>query len=131
MNPMNWPWLLVALGGGVGSLVRYVVAVQTRTWWGEGFPWGTLFVNVVGCLLIGLLAELVGEREVLRPELKFALIVGFLGGFTTFSSFGLETVELLQLGRTTAASLYVLGSNILGLLAVVAGWYLARLWATA
>ena len=128
---MNWPWLWVVLGGGAGSLVRYAVAVGSRSWWGDGFPWGTMFVNMVGCLLIGLLAELMGQREVLRPELKFALIVGFLGGFTTFSAFGLETIELLRMGRTTAAGLYVVGSNILGLLAVVGGWHLARLWASA
>ena len=128
---MNWPWLWVALGGGAGSLVRYAVATASRTWWGADFPWGTLLVNVLGCLMIGLLAELIGQREVLRPELKFALIVGFLGGFTTFSSFGLETIELLRLGRTTAAGLYVVGSNILGLFAVMGGWYLARFWPSA
>ena len=83
--------LLVLLGGGLGSAARYLVAVWMADRFGPFFPWGTLTVNILGSLLIGLLATLADELGSLGPEVRLFLIVGVLGGFTTFSSFSLET----------------------------------------
>ena len=117
--------LLIALGGAVGSVARYgVVTLFFRPAAKGLFPWGTLVVNLLGCLLIGTLHGLLGDR-IVRPEYRFLLVVGLLGGFTTFSSFGWETVTLLRDGHPSRAIAYVLASNVLGILLVAAGWRLS------
>lgn len=125
----------VALGGALGAAARYLVAgwVQ-RAGWVEGlrggaalFPWGTFVVNVSGCTAIGLLAGLLEERSVAAPELRLFLLVGVLGGYTTFSSFGLETQRLLAEGSVAVALANVVGSVVVGLGAVLGGMALARL----
>ncbi len=122
--------LLIALGGAIGSVLRYLVALWMHRLTGAGFPWGTLAVNVTGCLLIAVLHALfTGPPPAVTPvreELRLALLVGLLGGFTTFSTFGLETLTLLQDARYAAASAYVLLSNTLGLAAAAAGFLLTR-----
>lgn len=127
-----WPamrWLLLFVAGGAGALLRYGVAgvVQART--GTAFPWGTLAVNVSGCLLIGLLATWFESRSMLSAELRIAVLIGLLGGFTTFSTFGLETWRLLEGGEWLGAAANAVGSVLVGLLAVVAGIQLGRLLA--
>ncbi len=119
-------WALLFLAGGAGVMLRYALAgaVQTRT--GGLFPWGTFAVNVLGCLAVGVMATWLEERSVLAPELRVALLVGLLGGFTTFSTFGLETWRLLAEGESVRAFANVAGSLVVGLLAVVAGVRLAR-----
>ncbi len=121
---MRLGWIFLA--GGAGALLRYALAgvVQERA--GDGFPWGTLVVNVVGCFAIGVLATAFEERSVLSPELRLALLVGLLGGFTTFSTFGLETWRLLEDAELARALANVAGSVAAGLAAVVAGASLAR-----
>jgi len=114
--------LLVALGGAAGSVARYGVGVAAARWLGLGFPWGTLIVNVVGGLAMGLLAARVGPENV---DLRLALGVGVLGGFTTFSTFSLETVRLMQ-HQPGMAALYVLSSVVLSVGACWVG-YLVRL----
>ena len=116
-------WLLVFAFGGIGAVVRVAIgaAVGLRT-----FPWATLLVNVAGCLAIGALHELLVTRLALSPLWRPALIGGLLGGFTTFSAFGLETWQLLQSGRAVAAVVYALGSVVLGVAAVAVGMALAR-----
>ncbi|HEY8122819.1 MAG TPA: CrcB family protein [Myxococcota bacterium] len=116
-------WLLVFCFGGVGALSRVAIgaALGLRT-----FPWATLAVNFAGCLAIGALHEFLSVRVALSPLWRPALIGGLLGGFTTFSAFGLETWQLLQSGRTAAALLYALGSVVLGIAAVAVGIALAR-----
>lgn len=116
-------WLLVFGLGGVGALLRVAIgaALGLRT-----FPWATLLVNFAGCLAIGALHEWLSTRLALSPLWRPALIGGLLGGFTTFSAFGLETWQLLQSGRVGAAVLYALGSVVLGIAAVAAGIVLAR-----
>ena len=116
----------IFLGGGVGALLRFGLAgvVQARA--GESFPWGTLVVNVVGCFAIGVLATAFEERSVLSPELRVALLVGVLGGFTTFSTFGLETWRLLEDAELARALANVLGSVAAGLVAVVLGVIVTR-----
>ena len=94
---------------------------------GETFPAGTLVVNIVGCFLAGLLFYLVQERNLVKPLTGTVLMIGFLGGFTTFSSFGLQTFTLLRDGEFWFASLNIIGSNLLGLLMVWAGYTLGRL----
>lgn len=120
--------LAVALGGALGALGRYVLStcLQTRlqSWTGVGFPWGTLGVNLLGCLLLGVLFALV-QRQDLSGELQALLAVGVLGSFTTFSTFSLETVELLQDGDWGKAAAYVVVSLLLGIAAVAAGMALA------
>lgn len=120
--------LAVALGGALGALGRYVLStgLQTRLqgWTGVGFPWGTLGVNLLGCLLLGVFFALV-QRQDLPGELQALLAVGVLGSFTTFSTFSLETVELLQDGDWGKAAAYVVVSLLLGIAAVAGGIALA------
>jgi CrcB protein len=119
-------WLLLFTAGGLGAMLRYALSgwVQDRA--GDAFPWGTLAVNVVGCFAIGVLATALEERSVLAPELRIALLVGLLGGFTTFSTFGLETWRLLIGGELGPALANALLSVLLCLLAVALGGILAR-----
>lgn len=114
--------LLIFLGGGTGAVLRYGVQAGVLRYTGPAFPWGTLAANVIGCLLIGALATALPTD---RLELRLALVVGLLGGFTTFSSFSHETLTLAQRGDVGLAVIYVLVSNGLGLAAAAIGWLLA------
>lgn len=118
--------LLVLAGGGIGSLARYLVALWTASAFGPFFPWGTLTVNVAGSFLIGLLATLADEAGIVGPGLRVFLVVGVIGGFTTFSSFSLETVRLAEGPELAAALGNLLANLILGFAAVVLGMTLAR-----
>jgi fluoride exporter len=111
--------LLVALGGAVGSVLRYETGALVLRQAGAGqFPWGTFTVNVLGCAIAGALAGL-GERHAfLTAEMRLLLFTGFLGGFTTFSAFGVETIALVQRGAWTIAAAYVLSSIACGLAAL-------------
>ncbi len=117
---------LVVLGGGVGAAGRWLVdqAIQARH--DSTLPWGTFAVNVLGSLLLGVLlgASLLGPADARWVAL---LGTGFCGGFTTFSTFGYETVRLLEDGARLSAALNALGSVVVGLAAAVAGWWLAGL----
>lgn len=115
-------WLLVVLGSALGGLARWSVVEWVSARSGSGFPWGTLLVNVCGGLAIGACAPFAG-----RDPVKFGLMVGVLGGFTTFSAYSLQTFELLQAGRVGVAAAYALGSVAACLAACWAGWTLARL----
>ena len=109
----------VMAGGALGCGLRYWVSqALVRP---DQFPMGTLTVNLVGCFLIGVMATWFGQLADLSEGIRLAVIVGFLGGFTTFSSFGLDTVRLLEDGRIAAATTYVLMSNVIGILAVWGG----------
>lgn len=113
--------LLVGTGGFIGSVLRYLLSsyVQQLSK-GLQFPFGTLAVNVVGCVLVGFLAELADQRNLISDETRGFLIVGILGGFTTFSAFGNETMNLLRSGE-----LWLAGANIVGhiLLILIAVWF--------
>ena len=114
--------LLVGLGGAFGSITRYLVGNATMRWAephnAVGFPWGTLLVNILGCAAIGMLAVLIERLASLNTELRLLLITGFLGGFTTFSSFGLDTWYLMRKGEWLYATAYVSASVGFGILAV-------------
>jgi CrcB protein len=113
--------LLVGIGGFLGSIARYLVSgyIQDRT--GEIFPFGTLAVNVIGCFAIGGLSELAEARAFLSPEARALVVVGVLGGFTTFSTFGNETVNLLRDGEWMFAVMNLLTHAVLAIGAVWVG----------
>lgn len=117
--------LCIALGGGIGALLRYGLSVWVHRGATPVFPWATLITNVCGCFLMGFLAQSVLAAE-LRETLRLALLVGLLGGFTTFSSFGFETLVLAKAGRLGLAGANVLLSNGAGLAAAGAGLWLAH-----
>jgi fluoride exporter len=121
-------WLAVAFGGALGSLARFWLGAAVVALTGPRFPWGTLLINVVGSAVIGLAAGLAlgSGRLAMYPDFRAFLIVGVCGGFTTFSSFSLQTLDLLQAGEVWPAAGYIVGSVVLCLLAVWAGWLLGR-----
>lgn len=119
--------LAVAVGGGVGALTRYVLAHQLHLWLGYAFPWGTLTVNVLGSLAIGLMLVMLQEWWQAAAEWRLLLVVGFLGGFTTFSSFSWDTYALWMQGKLVLAVANVLANVVVCLLATALGVWLARL----
>jgi CrcB protein len=119
-------YLLILLGGGVGSLARYVAGSAIMSRFGGRFPLGTVLVNVSGCFLIGILMTILTERFQPYFNLRFLLIVGFLGGYTTFSSFEWETYTALREGGFWIGLTNVIGSVTLGYAAVWLGAMLAR-----
>lgn len=118
--------LYMAAGGVLGTLLRYWTTNSMHDLMGRGFPYGTLVVNVLGSFLIGLLSLALAPRFEINPELRLALITGFLGAFTTFSAFSFETIRLLQEGMLLRASVNILLSISLCLLATWAGIITAR-----
>jgi len=122
---LHWVWLFV--GGGLGAVARFALGAWVLARTGEGFPWGTLAVNWLGCLGIGLAAAGFESWTAHPANLRLFCVAGLLGGFTTFSAFGLEAWELLADGETAPALLYVGGSIAGGLAAVVVGGATARL----
>ena len=116
--------LLVALGGAAGSVLRWAMAGAVQRWSGSLFPWGTFSVNVLGALLIGFISALAIERAALPPAMRQLLIVGVLGGFTTFSTLSYELFSLLRDGQWLAGALYAGGTLILGLAATITGFAL-------
>ena len=118
--------LLVALGGAIGSVSRYLVGGWvTSVSRSVNFPVGTLTVNLVGCFVIGFLSQLAETRDVFTPEARAFLFVGLLGGFTTFSSFGNETVNLMRAGELTYALVNIGANVVFGLALVYVGRMLA------
>lgn len=120
--------LCVLIGGGFGSLARYLLSGWAQRLSSGSFPLGTLTVNVAGCLLLGFLAAALGDKVLVREEIRIAVTVGLLGGFTTFSTFGLETFMLLNDGQPLRAAANVCLSVGLGLFAVWSGYRLAENW---
>lgn len=121
-------YLIVFLGAGVGGAGRHGVNVLAARLFGNGFPLGTLVVNVAGCMAMGLLAGYFAFRGHLPQELRLLLTTGVLGGFTTFSAFALDATVLWERGNVGQALVYVLASVVLSLVAVVAGLFLARMF---
>lgn len=126
MAPMIRSFVYISLGAILGANLRYVVVYWTTRLWGTGFPYGTLAVNLVGCLLIGFVLELAVLRGGVSPQQSLFFVVGFLGSFTTFSAYGWESIFLFRGGALALGLLYIVASNVLGLLAVMAGLGLAH-----
>lgn len=119
--------MLVGIGGFAGSVARYLLGGWIQRMAGETWMFlGTAVVNLVGCLLIGLIVNLAQVRSVISGEMRILLVFGLLGGFTTFSSFGLENFQLIREGRAMAASLNILFQVLLGIGGVMLGGWLAR-----
>lgn len=128
MTGLGPSWLAVGVGGFTGSVARYLVAgAMERVFPGARVPMGTLVVNVLGCGLIGALAALIEFRGVLGPQARLLLLVGVLGGFTTFSSFGYETLELVRRGQFALGLANAGLQVLLGLTAVWLGHTAMRL----
>jgi fluoride exporter len=114
-NSLN-AYLWVALGSAIGGCARFAIGTGVAHWLGIAFPWGTLSINVIGCFAIGILAS-----NIESAAWRQFLMVGFCGGFTTFSSFSLETLNLLKAGQPVHAAAYVIASVLLCMVAVWAG----------
>ena len=119
-------WLLLLLGGGLGAMLRFALALWIDERVGVHFPWGTLAVNVAGCFGIGVVATLADEHTPVSPALRLFLVTGLLGGFTTFSAFGMESWQLIEDGHALAALGNAMANVSAGLLAVIAGITITR-----
>lgn len=118
--------IAIGLGGAVGALARYVLSSQITHLTGPGFPWGILIVNVAGCFIMGVIAEVGALHWSPTPEMRAFLTTGILGGFTTFSAFALDTAVLTERGDMTGAMLYVAGSVAGSVAALFFGLYVVR-----
>lgn len=118
--------LAVAFGGAIGASARYVLADAIGRWLGNGFPWSTLVVNAVGCLIMGALTELMAIKWNVGAELRAMLTVGVLGGFTTFSSFALDTAVLNEREAFGTSTIYILASVLLSIGGFYAGLLAVR-----
>jgi CrcB protein len=116
--------LLVFAGGGFGSITRYLLGKWIGSW--NQFPLGTLIVNILACLVLGFVVGLADHKQIISPATRLFLVVGFCGGFSTFSTFSYETLQLLQGGLSMQAILYILFSVVLCLMATLGGLYLGQ-----
>lgn len=127
---MTNPFILVFLGGGIGSVLRLAVYRLARIWLAPEFPWGTLIVNVVGGFVAGIVSAWIISRSAgASDSASLFLMTGVLGGFTTFSAFSLDAVLLWQRGQGAVAAVYVLASVMLSVLGVIVGLGAGRLLA--
>ena len=122
-------WIAVAVGGALGSVARFWLTGAMTALTGPRFPWGTLLINVAGSFVIGLVAgvTLTPARVSMHPDIRIFLMTGVCGGFTTFSAFSLQTLDLLQTGDAVPAFGYAVGSVVLCVVGTYCGWLLGRL----
>jgi fluoride exporter len=121
-----WNYIYIAIFGALGCWARFAMTQLIQGLWGNDFPYATLFINVSGAFLMGFLFVETLERLTLAPALRTGILTGFLGGYTTFSTYAMESFTLAETGAALNAGLYVLLSNALGLLAAFAGAFIAR-----
>lgn len=119
-------YFLIAVGGSLGSIARYWVGSTISGRWGAKFPYGTFFINITACIIIGFALTYLGKRADMNPAWRFLVPVGFVGAYSTFSTYEWETLSTLRSGAFLLASLYAAGSLILGLIAVWGGSVLAE-----
>ena len=120
-------FLLIAAGAALGANSRYLVSVWAAGRFGVGFPFGTLIVNVTGSLLLGFLLSLTADRLLSSSEMRLFLTVGFLGSYTTFSTYAFESLVLIRSGNVVLGILYITANTLIGLAFALAGIWLARL----
>ena len=126
-NPLIRTPIAISLGAISGALSRYYITLLLTERFGTGFPYGTFFVNLTGCLMMGFFVTFATERiPTLSPDIKLLISTGFLGSYTTFSTYGLDSFKLLRNNNLTLSSFYWLGSTFLGLLCIQLGAMLAR-----
>ena len=118
--------LIVGLGSFCGGALRYYISTLMKSACSQGFPWGTMSVNLVGCLLIGLLLGIFSRCGVQSNSWSLLLTVGLCGGFTTFSTFANESLQMLQIGNTLNLIIYILASVIVGIALVALGYWLVK-----
>ena len=119
--------IFIALGGASGAVARHLLAYWIQSLWEGKIPVGTLLVNVLGSVAIGVMYVLIMERQILHPDWREVVMVGFLGAFTTFSTFSLETIALFEAGHTAHALGYMLGSAVLCVVMAGLAIHLTRL----
>lgn len=118
--------LLIGIGGALGSILRYLTSVVVSKYFQSAFPWATFTANILGCLIIGIILGLFEKQQITNPDLKFFLITGFCGGYTTFSAFAAENVNLFQSGNSLMAFAYISASVLVSLFAVWVGLTLVK-----
>ncbi|MDR3408736.1 MAG: fluoride efflux transporter CrcB [Methylovirgula sp.] len=121
-----WAYVTIAIGGIFGCWARYAMTNTVQGLLGRGFPYATLSVNILACLLIGFLFTATVERMVMTPAIRLGILTGFIGGFSTFSTFAMETYLLAEQGQWGRGALYIFLSVLLGLAATAAGVFAAR-----
>lgn len=119
--------LLIGLGGGIGSMLRYLTSTVVANRWGSLFPYGTFVVNVVGCVVIGIAYGLASRYGWFSPQMRLFLATGVCGGYTTFSAFAYENISLLQGGNYLLALTYIVASVVLCLIATFVGMWFVKL----
>jgi CrcB protein len=113
--------LILSLGGATGTLARYGLSGLTNRWLGGDFPWGTFAVNALGCLLFGMIAAMADGRITISAEARLLILTGFIGAFTTYSTFAFESSQMLRESQWLLVAANVVGQNVVGLLLVLAG----------
>lgn len=124
----QWPvnWIAIAIGGTLGCWLRYGQTQAVQYWFGRDFPWATLSINVMGSFLMGFLFVMTAERSDISPVIRLGILTGFLGGYTTFSTFSMETFALVQSDQNARALIYASASLVLGFLGTAVGVWFAR-----
>ena len=117
----------IAVGGALGAVARYGLGVWVTSRWVHSFPWHTFLINISGAFLLGFINTLFLDKFTISPEIRIALTVGFLGAFTTFSTFGYEAIILIKEGNVATACIYTLSSILVGFTGVFLGMGFARL----
>ncbi|MBI9110171.1 fluoride efflux transporter CrcB [Maridesulfovibrio ferrireducens] len=120
-------YFFLAAGGAAGTLCRYFVSGAAQRFFNTSFPAGTFTVNMLGCLLFGIISGTFEDRLGLSPEMRLMILTGFMGAFTTFSTYMFETTELIKTGQWPLAALNIGGQSALGFLCVIAGLALGRM----
>lgn len=118
--------IYIAIGGAAGSVLRYLLTKGLQHHWAGTFPWGTMAVNLIGCLLLGLLYGLFEKHDILSADLRLLLTVGLCGGFTTFSTYIYESLTMMRGGELALSALYLGASVVFGLLAAYVGQLVVR-----
>jgi len=119
-------YLVIALGGALGAITRYLIGNLISSYFNSGFPWGTFIINITGSFIIGFFLTLIGEQINVSPQWRLAIAVGFVGAYTTFSTFEYELLKLIEGNNISTSFFYVIASLLVGFLAVWGGAVTSR-----